>query len=240
MQSFDAIHRRAAERKGGEDVLRDLLPAVRTPDELAAISDDRFLAEMTRCVFQAGFVWRVINQKWPGFETVFHGFDIDAILALRPGQWDEIAADARIVRNGQKIRAVAANARFIADVAIEHGSFARFIADWPTSDLVSLFELLKKRGSRLGGNTGQRFLRNVGKDTFVLSSDVVRCLRESGAKIAVNPTSKTDMAKVQEAFNAWHEETGLPFAYLSRIAAFSVGENSPAEIILRNSGGEAP
>jgi len=240
MQSFDVIRRRAAERKGGDDVLKALLPAMRTPEALAAVDDSRCLAEMTRCVFQAGFVWRVINQKWEGFEAVFHGFDVGAILRLTPDEWDGIATDARIVRNGQKISSVRVNARFIEDIAIEHGSFARFIADWPSIDLVGLFELLKKRGSRLGGNTGQRFLRNVGKDTFVLSTDVVRCLRESGVEIADNPGSKRDMARIQETFNAWHVETGLPYAHLSRIAAFSVGENHPPEIILRNSSGAAP
>jgi len=240
MRSFEAIHQRAAERKGGEAVLKTLLPTVLTAEKLAAKDESRFLAEMTRCLFQAGFVWRVINQKWAGFETVFRGFDINAILSLPPETWDEISTDQRIVRNGQKIRAVRANAQFIEDVAIEQGSFARFIVDWPSTDLVGLFDVLKKRGSRLGGNTGQRFLRNVGKDTFVLSNDVVRCLRENHVEIADHPTSKRDMGRIQEAFNAWCRESSLPYAHLSKIAAFSVGENYPAELILGNTMSDAP
>jgi hypothetical protein len=27
------------------------------------------------------------------------------------------------------------------------------------------------------------------------------------------------------AFNTWHDETGLPYTHLSKIAAFSMGEN---------------
>ena len=38
-------------------------------------------------------------------------------------------------------------------------------------------------------------------------------------------TSKRDLAKVQAQFNAWAEETGLPYVHLSRICAMSVGEN---------------
>lgn len=234
MHAFDAIHYRAAERKGGESVLKLLLPTVPTPQKLAIKDPSRFLAEMTRCLFQAGFVWRVINQKWAGFEEVFHGFDLDTVLCLPTEAWDEIATDTRIVRNAQKVRAVRANAYFIEEITLEHGSFPCFIADWPGADLTGLFALLKNRGSRLGGNTGQRFLRNVGKDTFVLSKDVVRCLQESGAEIADNPTSNRDLAQVQETFNAWHQQTGLPYSHLSRIAAFSVGENHPVEMILGN------
>ena len=31
--------------------------------------------------------------------------------------------------------------------------------------------------------------------------------------------------KIQEQFNAWARETGLSYAQLSRISAFSIGEN---------------
>lgn len=40
------------------------MPTIRTPRALAGSKDDRWLAEMTRCIFQAGFVWRVLNNKW--------------------------------------------------------------------------------------------------------------------------------------------------------------------------------
>lgn len=222
MLSFEVIHNRAANRKGGIQALSQLLPLLSDPQLVSMLDNSRFLAEMARCIFQAGFVWRVIEQKWLGFETVFHGFDPDTLLNLFPDEWDQIAQDGRIVRNQQKIAAVRDNARLIADISLEHGSFATWIAEWPESDLVGLFEQLKKRGSRLGGNTGQRFLRNIGKDTFVLTRDVVTCLRHAGLEISDNPTSKRDLQAIQQTFNRWHDETKLPYTYLSRIAAYSI------------------
>jgi len=220
---FEEIYYRAVEHKGGVNELSLLLPGDIKPDAVAGLDESRFLAEMTRCIFQAGFVWRVINQKWEGFEEVFHGFDVNAILALLPEEWEEIRQDERIVRNGQKINSVRANAQFIEDIALETGSFARFIADWPESDLIGLLELLKKRGSRLGGNSGQRFLRNVGKDCFYLTTDVIRCLQNSGLNIKDNPTSKRDLAAIQQTFNQWHEESRLSYTHMSKIAAYSIG-----------------
>jgi len=129
---------------------------------------------------------------------------------------------------------VIANARFIEQVAIEHGSFAGFIADWPENNLVGLFQLLKQRGNRLGGMSGQRFLRYIGKDTFILTGDVVRALQENNVEISSNPTSKRDLNAVQAVFNHWHAETGLPYTHLSRIAGFSVGKNIEAELLLQN------
>ena len=72
--SFSRIYNQAAARKGGEVELRAILPRVAAPGELEAMADDRYLSEVTRCVFKAGFVWRVIENKWPGFEDAFKGF----------------------------------------------------------------------------------------------------------------------------------------------------------------------
>lgn len=222
MERFEAIFQRASERKGGEAELKKMLPKVRSPRALAATKDHRWLAEMTRCVFQAGFVWRVVNLKWDDFEEVFFGFPPEKIVMLSPEQLDRFAQNPKIIRNRQKVLTVQHNAQFILDVGREHGSFGKFVGRWPQQDLVGLFDLLKKRGARLGGMTGQRVLRNMGKDTFVVTGDVVKCLRRAGLDITDNPTSKREYALMQQAFNAWHQESGLPYSHLSRISAFSV------------------
>ena len=180
---------------------------------------------MTKRVFSAGFAWSVIEAKWPGFEEAFLGFE-PSRLAFEPDEfWHKLTMDARIVRNGAKIMSVRENARFVLDVAKEHGSFGKFLADWPPSDEVGLLEVLAKRGSRLGGNSGQMLLRFLGYDAFVATKDVAACLRDAGLDIAEAPTSKRDLAKIQEQFNAWAKETGLPYRHLSLIRAMSIGEN---------------
>ena len=142
MLSFDTIRARAAERKGGEAALARLLPKPATPKQLAALRDDRVLAEMTRRIFCSGFAWTVIDKKWPGFEAAFLGFDPPRLLRQTPDFWDALTADTRIVRNGQKIMSVAANAHFITDIAAEHGSFGSFLAGWPATDQIGLLALL--------------------------------------------------------------------------------------------------
>lgn len=222
---FKTIRARAEKRKGGPNALAKLLP--RTPDvkALARLSDDRILAEMTRRVFSAGFAWSVIEAKWDGFEAAFLAFN-PAKLTFQPDDfWDGLMRDARIVRNGAKIFSVRENAAFVQEIAREHGSFGKFLANWPSSDEIGLLDLLAKRGSRLGGNTGQMFLRFVGWDGFVTSQDVVACLRDAGLDIAEEVKSKGDLAKVQAQFNLWAEETGLPYTHLSRICALSIGAN---------------
>jgi 3-methyladenine DNA glycosylase Tag len=229
MTPFKTIRARAARRKGGEVALAALLPEVSSPKRLAKLGDDRVLAEMTRRIFSAGFVWSVIEAKWPGFEKAFLGFAPKRLLAQPDEFWEKLASDQRIVRNPQKIMAVRANAGFVADIARQHGSFGRFLAEWPADDQVGLIELMAKRGARLGGRTGQYFLRFIGKDGFVTSTDVVACLRDAGLDIAESPSSRKDLRKIQDQFNAWAREAELPYTHLSRICAMSIGDNYGAE-----------
>src|SRR5215831_16134052 len=228
MKHFATIRARAAKRKGGDAELIALLPKVKSAAALARMKDDRLLSDMTKRIFSAGFAWSVIEKKWPGFEAAFLGFEPKRLLAQPDEFWEHLASDPRIVRNGQKIMAVRANAQFIAGIAKEHGSFGKFLAAWPPTDQVGLLDVLAKQGARLGGRTGAFFLRFIGKDCFVLSMDVVACLREAGLDISENPSSKKDLRKIQEQFNFWAEETGLPMTHLSRICAMSVGENYDA------------
>jgi 3-methyladenine DNA glycosylase Tag len=225
MTSFKTIRSRAEKRKGGPAALKKLLPEEPDKKALTRLTDDRVLAEMTQRVFSAGFAWSVIEQKWDGFEAAFLGFQPNKLVVQSDDFWHDLTRDQRIVRNGAKIMSVRDNAQFVLDIAGEHGSFGKFLASWPSSDEIGLLDLLSKRGSRLGGNTGQMFLRFIGWDGFVTSKDVVACLRAAGLDIAEEVKSKGDLAKVQAQFNAWADETGLSYAHLSRICALSVGEN---------------
>ena len=222
MEKFDSIYQRACERHGGEAALKRLMPKVRSARALAGSKDDRWLAEMTRCIFQAGFVWRVVNHKWEDFEDVFFGFPPQKIIMLSPEQLDRFAQNPRIIRNRQKVLTVQHNAQFILDVGKEHGSFGKFIGRWPQNDLIGLFAYMKKHGARLGGMTGQRVLRNMGKDTFVVTGDVVRCLQNAGVDIDNSPGSKRALKLIQGAFNRWHDESALPYSHISRVCASAI------------------
>jgi 3-methyladenine DNA glycosylase Tag len=225
---FKRIRERAAKRKGGEKVLASLLPKKPNNKALAKIADDRVLADMAERIFSAGFVWSVIEAKWPSFEEAFLGFNPKRLLFQPAEFWEKLVSDKRIVRHPGKIKAVRENAKFVLDVAKEHGSFGKFLANWPADDQVGLMEELAKRGTRLGGFSGQYFLRFLGWDAFVLSGHVLLCLRDSGVAIG-SGTSKKDLRAAQAQFNAWRQESGLPIAHISRICALSIGENYPVE-----------
>ena len=190
---------------------------------LKKVPDDRYLATMTRCVFNAGFNWKVIDAKWDGFELAFEGFDPNRLAFLGDEMLGQLVSDTRIVRNGQKIKATLENAKFVADTAKEHGSFGAFLRQWPADDQAGLLAHLNTNGSRLGGATGQYFLRFSGWDAWITSRDVCCALVREEVLDKPEAKSKSALKKVQAAFNHWRAESGLPYAQTSRILALSVG-----------------
>jgi 3-methyladenine DNA glycosylase Tag len=214
---------RAIAQHGSLAAVEDRLPSSLAAEELAAIPDRQYLAEMAACVFRAGFVWRVISLKWPGFEAVFNGFLPIWVASRSPEEIEAMASDKRIVRNLTKVKSVQDNALFVLDIQREHGSFGKFLASWPSDDITGLWAYLKKHGSRLGGNSGQYFLRFSGKDTFILSRDVCTALLSTGIIDKAQVTAQRDFKKVQAAFNEMQQESGRSMAELSMILALSIG-----------------
>ncbi|MGF1718644.1 DNA-3-methyladenine glycosylase I [Vibrio kyushuensis] len=224
-EPFDDIYYRASQRKGGEAALESLLVEPMSNSQLATISDDRFLAQFTKSIFQSGFVWRVIHNKWPAFEEVFWEFDIEKLLLMPADMLERKSQDVRIVRNFTKVKTVPANAQMIRNIQRENGSFAQFIANWPEEDIIGLWLYLKKHGQRLGGNTGPYALRQLGKDTFILSRDIESYFRAQNL-IEGGLYSKRSLEAIQRAFNHWQAESGRSLTEISRLIAYGVGENT--------------
>ncbi|WP_323762318.1 DNA-3-methyladenine glycosylase I [Maricaulis sp.] len=222
MTPFSAIRARALQHHPDLDQRLAAHPAPKSAEALRAVTDDRWLAQMTRCVFQAGFVWKVIEAKWDGFEAAFEGFDPGRISLWSDDDIARLASDERIVRNGQKITATVANARMVAELSAEHGGFGNVMANWPRQDQAGLLALLKARGSRVSGMTGQYFLRFSGWDAWILSGDVSAALVREGI-VDKPPTSKSAIAKSAEAIAKWARQGGCSQSEVSRVLAFSVG-----------------
>lgn len=223
-ETFKQLYQRVCERKGGPDAVNALLSFPLSSAELSQISDDRYLAAFTKKVFQSGFVWRVVEQKWDNFEEVFFQFDIDKILLMPDEMLERKAQDPAIIRNYNKVKTIRENADMIKQVSEQHGGFGQFIAQWPQEDTTGLWLFLKKHGCRLGGNTGPYALRSLGKDTFILSRDVEQYFIKRKI-ISGGATSKRSLGQIQEYFSQLQQQSQLPLQQISQLIAMSVGDN---------------
>jgi 3-methyladenine DNA glycosylase Tag len=220
--SFAPIHD-AARARHGAAALAARLPQPRSVGELDGVGDDRYLSQMSLRIFRAGLKHSVVDAKWPAFEEVFFGFEPRRVRAMPDEALEALLADRRLIRHWGKLKAVRGNAAAMIEIADRHGGFGNWLARWPAIDIVGLWEALAKHFSQMGGNSGPTFLRMVGKDTFIPTQSVVAALKRWGS-IETPPKNQKDRIAVQEHFNAWAAETGLPLCQLSLILAASTEE----------------
>jgi 3-methyladenine DNA glycosylase Tag len=224
LEKVDDIYQRAAARKGGAAKLNLLLGEGKQDHLLSELGDDRILAEFTKKIFQSGFVWRVVENKWHNFEESFFNFNIEKILMMPEEMMERKATDPKIIRNFNKVKTIKANGQMIFEEHQNGHSFAEFIAQWPSDNIIGLWAHLKKYGQRLGGNTGPYALRNLGKDTFILSRDVEAYFRAHNI-ITGGIQTKSSLQAIQNTFNQWQEQCDLSLSQLSRLIAYATGDN---------------
>jgi 3-methyladenine DNA glycosylase Tag len=211
----------AARTRLGAAALEARLPKPRSARELKAVPDDRYLSQMELRIFRAGLKHSLVDAKWPAFEEVFDGFEPRRVRAMSDEALEALLADSRVIRHWGKLKSVRDNAAAMIAIAEEQGSFGAWLADWPHTNIVELWEALAKRFSQMGGNSGPTFLRMVGKDTFILTPSVTAALKRWGA-VDMPPKNRKDRAAVQSCFNDWAAETSRPLCQLSMILAASI------------------
>ena len=221
MRDFQWMLEYGINRFGSLKALEARLPQPATKTQLISVPDDRYLSLIALRVFRAGLRHSVVGAKWPNFEEVFWQFNPEKVVLLSAEHIERLMQDTRIIRHLGKLKSVPRNAQMLLDIRHEFGSFGAFLAQWPEDDIVGLWRYLAKHGHQLGGLSAPRFLRMAGKDTFVLSDDVVAALVAQDI-VTKRPTSQRDLALVQEAFNAWQAQSGRPLCQLSMLLALTV------------------
>ncbi len=221
MLDVEELIQMAVHKRGSLDAVESVLPSPLTDKELKAKTDDRYLSDMSRRIFQAGFSWKVVDKKWPAFEERFFHFNPKRCAFINAEEIEDRMRDTGLIRHATKLNTIALNAFMVDEISEKHGGFGHWIADWPGDDIVGLWLYLKKHGARLGGRSGPMFLRMSGKDTFLLTGDVVQALVNFKV-IDKNPTSIKALYEVQERFNGWARESSRPMCQISRLLSLTV------------------
>ena len=128
------------------------------PDQRIPQSLGDYLEVMSKAVFQTGISWRVVDSKWPELRKALRGFDIDAVATLSETDLEELAQDARVIRNRRKLAAIVHNAQRIIDLDDEHEGFQSYLRSHASfaetvTDLRAQFKFL--------GDTGCYFFLHV-------------------------------------------------------------------------------
>ncbi len=126
--------------------------------------DDGYFEILAQSVFQAGFSWEVVRQKWPNFRKAFHNFKVSKVAWMTPRDVSRLMRDPAIIRNSEKILAVIENARIFEGLEREHGSFKNFIQSIRKLPYVKRRGILAKTFRWIGPTGAYHFFWCVGED----------------------------------------------------------------------------
>ena len=153
MKSYKWIYDHVVERVG-EEKLASRFDLGRSTSDIGALSEKFLLSNLSRRVFRAGIKHSVVDAKWPEFEKAFFEFNPHKVALMSDDQLEGLMQNDKIIRHWGKIKSTRLNAYMVTEYIESHGSFANFVASWPSEDIIGLWAELKKQGSHLGGNSG--------------------------------------------------------------------------------------
>ncbi len=136
----------------------------KAPPRAVPENDAGYLEKITQAVFQAGFSWKVIENKWPNFQKAFAEFDIDAVAAFTDEDLERLVEDKGIVRNGRKIAATIHNAQVCQKLIAQYGSFPGYLRSLDGEDYWARAKKFVKQFKFMGDMGAYFFFWSVGED----------------------------------------------------------------------------
>jgi DNA-3-methyladenine glycosylase I len=142
--------------------------------------DDALLERFALEINQAGLSWELMLKKREGFRAAYRGFVVDKVA--RFGERDEarLLADAGIIRNRLKVKAVIENAKRIRALRDTHGSFAAWLDAHHPMTKTEWMKLFKKTFVFTGGEIVNEMLMSTGylpgahRDTCPIHQEILR------------------------------------------------------------------
>lgn len=124
--------------------------------------DDALLERFALEINQAGLSWELMLKKREGFRAAYRGFVVDKVA--RFGERDEarLLADAGIIRNRLKVKAVIENAKRVRALRDSHGSFAAWLDAHHPMTKTEWMKLFKKTFVFTGGEIVNEMLMSTG------------------------------------------------------------------------------
>ena len=125
-------------------------------------NDDGLFARLVLEINQAGLSWDTILKKKNNFFKAYDNFDIKAVAKFNSKKFDSLMQDPGIIRNRLKINAAIENAKVIAQLQKEFGSFKKWIEQHYPKSREEWVRLFKKHFKFTGGEIVNEFLMSTG------------------------------------------------------------------------------
>lgn len=125
-------------------------------------TDDEYLEILSLIIFQAGFNWRVVREKWKDLKKPFRNFKIEDVARLTSKQQQALLKNPKMIKNKRKIEAIVTNAKIFLEITKNFGSFENYLKTLRTLRENEKIKKIKNRLVGIGDYSAEFFLHSVG------------------------------------------------------------------------------
>jgi len=126
--------------------------------------DKGYFELLSKAVFNAGFSYKVVRNKWEGTMEVFHEFEPKILSKWTVDEISDALESPKIIRNSKKVTAIVSNAKVFLEIVKKHKSFENFLNSFRDKCYEEKQKILSKQFKWLGPTGAHFFLWSVGED----------------------------------------------------------------------------
>lgn len=126
--------------------------------------DKGYFEILSKAVFNAGFSYRVVDNKWKGMKEVFNEFEPKILSKWTVDEISKALNSSKIIRNSRKINAIIENASVFLELSKKHGSFENYLKTFKDEPYEERLKIISKQFKWLGPTGAHFFLWSVGED----------------------------------------------------------------------------
>ena len=126
--------------------------------------DKGYFEILSKAVFNAGFSYQVVRNKWEGIKEVFHDFDPETLSNWTVDEISVALESPKIIRNSKKVIAIVSNAKVFLEIVKQHESFKNYLKSFCDKPYEEKQKIISKQFKWLGPQGAHFFLWSVGED----------------------------------------------------------------------------
>ena len=119
---------------------------------------------MSKAVFNAGFSYQVVNNKWEDIKEVFYDFEPKIISNWTVDEISKALNSPKIIRNSRKVTAIVSNAKVFLDLLNKYKTFENYLKSFREKPYEEKQKILSKQFKWLGPTGAHFFLWSIGED----------------------------------------------------------------------------
>ena len=119
---------------------------------------------MSKAVFNAGFSYQVVNNKWEDIKEVFYDFEPKIISNWTVDEISKALNSPKIIRNSRKVTAIVSNAKVFLDLLNKYKTFENYLKSFRDKPYEEKQKILSKQFKWLGPTGAHFFLWSIGEN----------------------------------------------------------------------------